>query len=222
MKHFYIRDMALCTVLNNRVLADIHRRGGLGLRVDLQHSCLCSGFKSGEWWREGMNTWVSLDSVLCQVYFFSLSLSLNWAWVWALVSAGRLECVWHTLDTWWEYLRRESSLSFQAFFSGRLWRAVGQVYGLREQKRSSRYMNAHMRVINKKSKLSMTELNHSAEEMVSECVFLLLACIHGCVWVCTPLLRGTGHTVHCCGATEAEHLWLKWVNNVCSHPQQTW
>lgn len=66
-------------------------------------------------------------------------------------------------------------------FSGRLWRAVGQVYRLREQKRSSRYMNAHMRVINKKSKLSMTELNHSAEEMVSECVFLLLACIHGCV-----------------------------------------
>lgn len=199
----------------------VHRRGGLGVRVDLQHSYLCSGFKSGELWREGMNTWVSLDSVLCQVYFFSLCLSKLGLGLGFGVCGQTGVCLAHT-----GHMVGVSEERKQPFipsgFSGRLWRTVGQVYGLKEQKRSSRYMNPRMRVINKKAFCLWLSSTILLKKWCLDCVCLLLACIHGCVWLCTPLLRGTGQTVHCCGVTKAEHLWLKWVNNVCSHPQQTW
>ncbi len=41
---------------------------------------------------------------------------------------------------------------------------------------------------------------------VSDCVCVMFACIHGRVCVCTPLLRGSGQTVHSCGGTQAKRL----------------
>lgn len=41
---------------------------------------------------------------------------------------------------------------------------------------------------------------------VSGCVCVMFACISGRARVCTPLLRGSGQTVHSCGGTQAEHL----------------
>lgn len=38
------------------------------------------------------------------------------------------------------------------------------------------------------------------------CVCVVCTCIRACVWVCTPLLQGSGQTVHSCGGTQAKRL----------------
>ena len=161
--------------------------------------------------------------------------SWSGAWDGGLMSVDRLECVWHTRDTL-EDLWGEKPEPFNTSGLARGFGELSHrcnVYSQRANtdshiivKQTHEIINSHithsvghvflpssllrlMRGLKSKPQSTRNSESGICKRLYTcmhDCVCVMFACIHGRVWVCTPLLRGSGQTVHSCGGTQAECL----------------